>query len=130
MTQRLTLTDVILRNNSARVAGGGLFNNGDATLTNVTVFGDSASVGGGIANQGTLALTHVSIRRDFARFARGLFNSGTMRLLSRRLPGRSAGGDASPHGDLIRGDRRRLGDPHAGSSPPAHPGRGKEISRS
>ena len=94
---RLSLTDVVLRNNSARVFGGGLFNNGDATLTNVTVSGDSASVGGGIANQVVLALSHVSIRSNFARFASGLFNSGTMRLLSRRLPGRSAGGDASPH---------------------------------
>jgi hypothetical protein len=84
---KLSLNDVILRNNSARVLGGGLFNNGDATLTNVTVSGDSAKVGGGIANQGSLALTHVSIRRNFARFASGLFNSGTTQLLSRRSPG-------------------------------------------
>jgi hypothetical protein len=91
---KLSLTNVILRNNSARVLGGGLFNNGDATLTNVTVSGDSAKVGGGIANQGTLVLTHVAIRRDFAQFASGLFDNSTVRLLSRRLPGRSAGGDA------------------------------------
>ena len=96
---KLSLTDVILRNNSARVLGGGLFNNGDATLTNVTVAGDSASVGGGIANEGSLSLTHVSIRRNGAGFASGLFNSGTIRLLSRRLPSRSAGGHASTHGN-------------------------------
>jgi hypothetical protein len=80
---RLSLTDVMLRNNSARVLGGGLFNDGAATLTHVTVSGDSASVGGGIANNGTMSLTKVSIGRNFARFARGVFNSGAVRLLSR-----------------------------------------------
>ena len=59
---RLVLTGVTLRGNSARILGGGLFNDGTATLRHVTVTGNAASVGGGIANFGTLSLAHVTPR--------------------------------------------------------------------
>ena len=80
------LTGVALRGNSARILGGGLFNDGTATLRNVAVTGNSASVGGGIANLGTLSRAHVTPRANHARFARALFNGRTARLIRRWWP--------------------------------------------
>jgi hypothetical protein len=81
---RHRLTDVVLRGNSARVLGGGLFNDGTAMLRDVTVVGNAAAVGGGIANTGTWTRAGVAIRRNFARFARDLFDSRPAGLARRR----------------------------------------------
>jgi hypothetical protein len=68
------------------ILGGGLFNEGTATLRNVTVAGNAAGVGGGIANFGPLSLAHVTLHANHARFARALFNGRTARLIRRWRP--------------------------------------------
>ncbi|WP_143206552.1 right-handed parallel beta-helix repeat-containing protein [Singulisphaera sp. GP187] len=79
----LVLSGVIIRNNSARGFGGGLFNTGRARLTNVIIGGNHARVGGGIANLGKLALARVTIGHNFSPVARGLFSRRAATLLPR-----------------------------------------------
>jgi predicted outer membrane repeat protein len=52
LAANLILNDVTIANNASLnpEGGGGLFNDGGAVLTNVTVSGNSASHGGGIAS--------------------------------------------------------------------------------
>ena len=54
----LTLSNVVLTNNSNGYIGGGLFNYGTVTLTNSTVSSNSAWIGGGLANYGTMNVDH------------------------------------------------------------------------
>jgi hypothetical protein len=81
----------VIRDNSVCGFGGGLYNDGTATLTDVIVSGNRSQVGGGLANFGTLALNNVTIGGNSARFASGLFNRRTATLIRRW---RSAGTQA------------------------------------
>jgi hypothetical protein len=59
-------------------AGGGIVNNGDMTLTNVTVGGNAAgTLGGGIYNGSTLRLQSVTIAGNSERGERGSGGSGS-----------------------------------------------------
>ncbi len=70
------------RRGSASVEGGGLINDaGTASLTDVTVSGNSASVeGGGLENYGTASLTDVTVSGNSASKGGGLYNHGTLTL--------------------------------------------------
>ncbi len=72
--------------------GGGLYNDGTATLNHVLVSGNRATVGG-VANFGTMSLTQVVIRGNRALDGGGLYNDGTATLTN----------------VLIHGDRDRVG---------------------
>jgi hypothetical protein len=70
----LALDDIVIRGNSARV-GGGLYNNGSATLTDVTIRGNHARVGGGVFNNGSATLTDVVIGGNTARMGPRIFST-------------------------------------------------------
>ena len=77
---RLALTRVVLMGSKARLLGGGLYNDGIATLSGVTITGNAASLGGGLVNLGRLSVGELTVRRNVARFASGLFNRGKMMI--------------------------------------------------
>jgi hypothetical protein len=91
-----TLTDVTLSGNSAR-DGGGIYNAGTTTLTGVTLSGNSAdSGGGGIQNDNppvTATLTDVTLSGNSARFGGGINNNGAATLTNVTLSGNSASYD-------------------------------------
>jgi CSLREA domain-containing protein len=81
----LTLTDVDVSSNSAfRARGGGVFNQGTATLLRVEVLGNQAgqfftqsqNLGGGIYNTGNLTVLDSAIVGNSAHSGGGLFNNG------------------------------------------------------
>ena len=71
---QLTLTDVVLSKSSGDPDGGGLFNDGTATLVNVTISNNNAARGGGIENHGILSLTNVTLSGNSGG---AIFNAGT-----------------------------------------------------
>jgi hypothetical protein len=83
---RLRLAHGLIRHDSARVLGGGLFNEGSAALTDVAVTGNRARVGGGLANLGTMMLDHVKIRGNSASAASGLFSGRSAMLITLGAP--------------------------------------------
>src|SRR6266545_1930759 len=93
-----TLTNVILSGNSANDNGGGIANNGTATLTNVTLSGNRADVdGGGIASNGTTTLTNVTLSGNRADFEGGgiLRGSGSVTVRNTIVANSPAGGDCA-----------------------------------
>jgi predicted outer membrane repeat protein len=93
----LTLqNNTLLRDNHADVAGGGLYNEGTATLTNVTVSGNSsANDGGGLLNSGSGMATLIKVAlsgNSAADAGGGLMNFNTAILDRVTLSGNSAGG--------------------------------------
>jgi len=87
----LTLqSNTLLRNNVATLGGGGVFNVGTATLSNVTLNGNSASIGGGLASVGTATLSNVTLNGNSASSGGGLINGGTATLSNVTLNGNSA----------------------------------------
>jgi hypothetical protein len=79
----LTLMNSTVSGNSATgsySAGGGISNEGTATLTGSTVSGNSARLGGGISNYGTANLTGSTVSGNSALSVGGMFNSGTATL--------------------------------------------------
>ncbi|MDH3622446.1 MAG: hypothetical protein OES69_02445 [Myxococcales bacterium] len=60
--------------------GAGIFNEGDLTLTNSTVSGNSALLGGGIFNEGDLTLTNSTVSRNTAESGGGIDNFGELTL--------------------------------------------------
>ncbi len=63
--------------------GGGLLNNGTATLTNCTVTGNSAtSLGGGVENGGTITLTNCTISGNSAFLGGGMDTGGGKAVLT------------------------------------------------
>jgi CSLREA domain-containing protein len=71
--------------------GGGMYNTGDASLTNVTFSANSAGFGGGMDNWGTTTLTNVTFRDNTAGFGGGIYNYGdsTSRLTNVTFSGNS-----------------------------------------
>ncbi len=111
----LTLTDSRISNNSdggdpaAFSTGGGINNNGSATVTliHTTVSGNSVhGLGGGIENTaGTVRLTNSTVAGNTASFGGGISNrSGGTTLISSTVSGNSAGsnggGIANSEGSL------------------------------
>ena len=93
--------------------GGGLINFGDASLTDVSINGNSAmsshpgGEGGGIYNSGTLTLTNVTIANNTAGGnggdGAGIYNAGTLTLTNVTIANNSApyGGALSNQGTAI-----------------------------
>jgi hypothetical protein len=83
-----------LRDNVATISGGGLWNDGTATLTNATLSGNQATdgVGGGLYNGGTATLSDVTLSGNQAtnRDGGGLWNHGTATLTNVTISGNSA----------------------------------------
>ncbi len=79
----LALTDSTVSGNTARVRGGGIYNNGPATISNSTIYGNVAtgsdySSGGGIENFGGLTLTDSTVSGNMAGVAGGVANEGEL----------------------------------------------------
>jgi len=71
-------TEVLVINNSSKthIAGGGILNYGRLTVTECTIFGNTAYYGGGILNKGIVNLNNgTSIIHNIAYEGGGLFNS-------------------------------------------------------
>lgn len=58
--------------------GGGIYNLGDLTLTNCTLFGNTALQGGGIFNTGKLTINNSTISTSWAQDGGGVFNLGDL----------------------------------------------------
>jgi hypothetical protein len=86
-----TLTNVTLNGNSTTNYGGGIDNfSGTATLTNVTLSGNRADFGGGIFNRGTATLTNATLSGNSGILGGGVRNLGTATLTNVTLSGNSA----------------------------------------
>ena len=84
-----TLDDVTISGNSSAYAGGGVWNDGIATLTDCTISGNSAVIGGGIDNYGGGAiLTNCTISGNSA--GGGIANYGNATLTNCTISGNSA----------------------------------------
>ncbi len=83
--QSLTLNDGQVSISDAYI-GGGIYNAGTLTLTNVTLNGNyntSCSLscgGGGIYNVGTATLTNVTLSGALSKYGGGIYNTGTLSL--------------------------------------------------
>ena len=87
----LTLTDVVLSGNTASEGGGGIDNDGTATLTDATISGNSAFDGGGIANYGSATLTNVTLYGNSATYGGAIGNiKGSLTLANVTIAGNSA----------------------------------------
>src|SRR6266545_4277792 len=100
-----TLTNVILSGNSANDNGGGIANFSEGavvTLTNVTLSGNSATAfGGGITSNGTATLTNVTLSGNRADFeGGGIASNGTTTLTNVTLSGNRADFEG---GGILRG---------------------------
>jgi CSLREA domain-containing protein len=93
----LIMTDCTISNNSGATMGGGLYNAGKATLTDVTITGNSAQSGGGASSggaRGVLEMTGCTVSGNSASFGGGLFayESGDITLTNCTISGNSAPG--------------------------------------
>lgn len=90
--QSLTLNDSQVNNSDAYI-GGGIYNAGNMTLTNVILsrnYNTSCSSpcgGGGIYNLGTAILTNVTISGSVGRYGGAIYNGGTLTLTNSTLSG-------------------------------------------
>ncbi len=84
-----TLTDLTLSGNSA-YDGGGIENSGTATLTDATLSGNSAYDGGGMGNSGTAMLIDVTLSGNAASYGGGIGNHATVTLDDVTIAGNSA----------------------------------------
>lgn len=77
-----TLFGLTIAGGSALVTdgnGGGIYNSGSLTLTNVSVSGNLAGHGGGIYNSGKLTLTRTTISSNHVLYSGGgIFNTGAL----------------------------------------------------
>jgi hypothetical protein len=96
----MTLTDVTLSGNNAVSEGGGIYNSGTVTLTDVTLNGNSTGNGngGGIYNTGTVTLTNVTLSANSASNGGGIFNTGAASLVNVTLASSSANGATNVSG--------------------------------
>ena len=95
----LTLKEVTVSHNSAKIRGGGIYNGAGATLTtdDSTLAGNTAAFGGGamVNPGGTVALndTTVTGNRSLAGRGGGIGNNGTMTLSDSTITGNATGSD-------------------------------------
>jgi hypothetical protein len=96
---QLTLTNSAIRNNAAPIDnGGGIYNaaGASATLTNVTISGNTSGVrGGGVYNGGTMTLSNVTLGNNSAPTGGGILNAGTLTLRNTIVANSPAGGNCS-----------------------------------
>jgi len=88
----LTLSGVVLTGNHAGVSGGGLGNDNDATLIDVTLADNTAELnGGGMDNNGTATLRRVAVVRNMAGSSGGgLSNDSELTLENVTVSGNQA----------------------------------------
>ena len=79
-----TLTNVTISGNSAGDSGAGMYNDASSpTLTNVTISGNIASQGGGMYNEGSNpSLTNITISGNSASQGGGIYNDGSSPTLT------------------------------------------------
>src|SRR5207247_6427435 len=97
----LVMTGVTVSGNMASVAGGGVVNEArapGATLTNVTISGNTAGTGGGLTNDGDLTLSFVTISGN------SLDGSGDHTIRNTILATPSSGATCSRGGTLFAED--------------------------
>ena len=106
MYSSLTMTDCTLSNNYGADLGGGLLNEGTATMVGCTISGNSAKKtsptpgqGGGVDNGGTMTLTNCTVGGNYAYFSGGGVDNGgsanTLTLTNCTVSGNSSGGGVS-----------------------------------
>lgn len=88
----LTLSDSSVTNNTSDGSGGGLLNDGSASLTNVTLSGNTASSEGGILNLLSLTLVSSTVSDNGPG---GLDTSGTTNLTDTIVAKQRSGADCS-----------------------------------
>lgn len=88
----IQVTNCRFENNHADKDGGGLDNEGDATLRNVTFYANSANGrGGGLANRGTLGLSYSTFYQNSAgEIGGGIYNHTAATLVNVTISGNSA----------------------------------------
>lgn len=88
----MTITDSIVRFNSATIVGGGISNGGPMTIESSTISNNSAEVAGGIVNglQGTMTVTNSTISGNIAVNSGGALNIGAMTLINSTVSNNSA----------------------------------------
>jgi CSLREA domain-containing protein len=89
----LTLTNVTISGNETEVeVGGGIFNAGVLTIFGSTISGNAAGAGGGIANDeiGTATIINSTISGDSASEAGGIENTGSLTLINSTVAGNIA----------------------------------------
>jgi CSLREA domain-containing protein len=87
-----TLTNCTLSRNSAVGNGGGVDNDGSATLTDCTLSDNVAFTGGGLWNDGSATLTDCTLSDNGAATGGGLYNDGNATLSQCTFSGNSDGG--------------------------------------
>jgi CSLREA domain-containing protein len=91
----VNISGVAISNALSGANGGGIYNLGALTLTNVAVSGNTAQIGGGIFNEGTLTITKSAISGNTAAglansSGGGIYDSGTLNLTNATISGNSA----------------------------------------
>ncbi len=88
----LTLSGVILRDNSSSGAGGAVYNTGQCHLVNSSLSVNQASSGGGASNSftGSLSITASTLERNQARYGGAISNNGTIVLTNTTIAGNRA----------------------------------------
>jgi hypothetical protein len=96
----VTMTNVTVSGNVALYAGGnggGVFNSGTVTMTNVTVSGNTAFDGGGIFNIGSVTMAHAWVTGNMSYFdGGGIKNHGALNITNATVSGNGTPGH--PHG--------------------------------
>ncbi len=91
----ITVINSIINDNTASSNGGGIYNNGQGSLTNTTVSGNTASInGGGIYNNGQVTLTNTTVSSNaaFLFTGGGIYSgSGTITLRNTIVANNSSG---------------------------------------
>jgi hypothetical protein len=89
----LTLNNVALSGNSADSGAGGITNSGTLTITNCTLSGNSGGVGGGIENNGMASISFTTLSGNTAIEGGGIASlAGTLTITNCTLSGNSIQG--------------------------------------
>ncbi len=91
-----TLTNLTFSGNSALVYGGGIYSLGAATLNSVVLSGNSAAFGGGMYSTGNATLTNIMFSGNSSSFAGGgMVGVDSPKLTNVTFRGNSAGGNGA-----------------------------------
>ncbi len=102
----LTLLNITLTGNRSLDKGGGLYNDGTASIISSTFSANHTTFGGAIQNwdDGTLLITGSIFLSNTAHSGGGIYNQvGTLRLISSTLTGNQASGEGFDLGDSYGG---------------------------